>query len=143
MSALAIAVTRLQSLQDLLDLNLAGADDIYVGEAPQNKTAPYVVANLVSEPDEEMLAGAGGYVQSRVQINCVALNMADANDMGEVLKRSFPCVKATIDFGDASPEEIAVDVDIMKTETDFTDAADDRTSFRRVTDYYIRWRLPA
>lgn len=137
MSALAIAVTR---LMDIGAISAVVGSGIFPVATPQGQPAPYYLINLVDEPDEQMLAGAGGYYNSRIQIDCIGSSAAQANKMAELLKANFPCVKAAIQLDNESPPNTARDVDISKADTDYTDAADDRSVFRRVLDFYIRWR---
>jgi hypothetical protein len=138
MSALAIAVTRISTITPITSIIGAGA--VHAMQAPQEAPIPYLVLHLIDEPDEQMLAGRGGYYDSRIQIDCIGRTASEANKLGELLKVNFPCVKQTVAINNESPPDVATDVDISKESSDFSDSADDRSSFRRACDYKIRWR---
>lgn len=129
MSALAIAIARLKQVTGVT--SVVTATKIYAMLAPQTVPAPYVLVNLISEPDEPMLDGAGRYYESRVSIEAIGTTGAEANSLGEAIK-GIDVVKASIAG--------CTDVDIWKADSDYSDYADDRTAFRRTMDFYIRWR---
>jgi hypothetical protein len=138
MSATRIAILALLGdplLESLVDTR------IYAVSAPQGATFPYLVVSLVSELDEQMLAGAGVYPEARVSIACVAKSAAEADAIGEAVKLAIQdTTNAPITDGE-SPPGFSATATIMKEATDFQDHSDDRSVFRRVMDFSVRWRL--
>lgn len=106
---------------------------IYPVAVPKAYSRPCLVVSLTAELDGQMISGAAGYVESRVQVQCLADDPTAANDLGEVAKFALGnIVKQTV--GGVSH------VDIYNAETDFTDISEDRSVYRRVLDFYLRWK---
>jgi hypothetical protein len=113
---------------------------IYPVVATQGAPRPHLVVSLVSEEDEQMLSGAGGYPESRVSVECIADTATAADALGEAVKGALGDVThRTVGEIDASPS-LAVTATVYKAGADITDAADDRSVFRRVLDFMVRWR---
>lgn len=130
MSTLEIAITRLKAVTAVTDI--VTANRIYPVAAPQKAVAPYVVVGLAAEEDEQLLAGAAKLYKGRVQVDCVAADGNNADLLGEAVKAALEdVVKASI---------AGKTVDSEKDGIDFTQVSDDRTAFRRVIGFYIRWQ---
>ena len=131
MSALQIAIDKLVATAGVTAITTAAR--IYPVEMPQAAVAPCVVVNVISGQDEHMLTGAGRYYRHRVSIDCIAADPLVAQQLGDAVMGALDNnVNATI--GDFTG------VSTYFADTDLTDSANDRSSFRRVLDYFIRWR---
>lgn len=138
MSALAIVTTLLRR-----DGPLAGhvADRVFPVVAPQGAARPYVIARTIAEDDEQILSGAARYYESRVEVQVIADSATTADAIGEVVKTALEDVTAMTVLDDASPAgTIATSVTIVKAGADVSDHSADRTVFRRVLDFTVRWR---
>lgn len=130
-SALAIVTTALKNAPAVT--NITTAAKIYPGEVPKAIAAPFLTVNLVGEPDGQLLEGAAGYPESRVQVECIGPDMDTANALGEAVKTALQSiVKQTI--------ATRTDVDIRKDGVDFTEPATDQSYSRRLIGFYVRWR---
>lgn len=137
MSALSIAIAKLRSVAGVTAL--VPAARIFPIEAPQELAPPFIIINLTSERDEQLLNSAGGYFDSRISVECVGATGTSANDIGEAVKKALQnVIKQDIVSLGASPVTY-LGVDIMKADTDLTDRADDRSLSRRIIDFYVRW----
>lgn len=137
MSATAIAV-RLLLAND--DLNTAVSSRVYPVVAPQSKALPYVVVSLVYESQDVVLEGQRDGYSSRVSVHCIAEKPEAADRLGELVKRALSSViHQTVADGASQPMAVAT---VLKDGTDLLDFNDDRTVFRRLLDYSIRW-IPA
>lgn len=132
MSTLKVVIAALKTADyDVVDI--VGENGIHAIAAPQEAAKPYLVVNMVGEPDIEMVAGPARYYEGRIQIDCVAADRLVAVDLGQAVKNQIGgIVKASIAG--------ASDVDIYADGVDMTDVSDDRSSFRRVIGFYVRWR---
>jgi hypothetical protein len=140
MSALTTAIALLVE-----DEAVAGlvADRIYPVVAMQGAPRPHLVVTLLSEEDAQMLDGAGGYPESRVSVECIADTATAADALGEAVKGALEDVtNQVVGEIDSSPS-LAVVATVYKAGADITDAADDRSVFRRVLDFMVRWRNAA
>lgn len=134
MSALAIVTKKLTTYAALNAVVPAGS--VHSFEAPQGLASPYIVLNLVSESDEQMLRGAAAYFDSRVQVECIDASGTKANNIGELVKMALQnVVKENITVG----ATVFQGVDIYKADSDLTDRSDDRSVSRRIMDFYVRW----
>lgn len=141
MSALSIITAVL--LQDEDFVAIAGTNVRSFG-AEQALAAPFTVLNIVSGNDASMLSGAGRYFDTRVSVECTSLSGSLTNRMGEAAIAALgDIVKQNVWSSGGSPSTlIAVDVDIEMAGSDITDTSDDRSTFRRVIDFAVRWRSP-
>ena len=131
MSALQIAIDKLVATSAVTDITTTAG--IYPEEMPQGASPPCVVVNVVSGQDEHMLTGAGRYYRHRVTIDCIAADPLVAQQLGDAVMGALDNnVNATI--GDFTG------VSTYFADTDLTDSANDRSAFRRVVDFFIRWR---
>lgn len=129
MSALAIAV---RALLDDATVVAIVATRVHAIEAPQGTAAPAAVVNLVSEESPYILEGSAGWQTSRVSVQCLAETPKGAVDLGEAVRDALKDVHLQTIVGHL--------VSITKATTDFTDAAGDRSAFRRLLDFYIQWK---
>lgn len=102
-------------------------------EAEQGEEPPWILVHLISEPDDELLQGAGQFFDSRVSLECVHTRQDLVIQLGEAVKAALRDVHlATYGSWTAS---------FFKEGTDLTDSSEDRvSSFRRIMDYRVRWR---
>jgi hypothetical protein len=106
---------------------------VYPVVSPAQTAPPVIVVNRVSGDDDAMLSGAMRYYRNRMQVDCIAVTAKSAEQIGEaVLDALNGVVKATIAG--------CMDVDILFASTDQTDFADDRSIFRRLLQFNVRWR---
>jgi len=137
MSALEITITALKAAPAVAAIVGDGespeAFRIHAFEVPQAFARPCLVASLLSESEDQMVGGAGGYFESRVQVQCLADDPAGANDLGEVVKAALSDITKQAIAG-------ATSVDIWKAGADYTDVSADRAVYRRILDFYVRWR---
>ncbi len=130
MSALSIVITSLIGSSAVTDVV---GTAVYPIAAPQGFAIPYVLVSLIGENEDQLINGASGYYESRVLVSCVCKDPTSANALGEAVKAAL---------GDITKQTIgsATSVDVMKDGADFTDHSDDRSVFRRVLDFTVRWR---
>ena len=107
---------------------------------PQTASLPCIVVNLVSEQQDHVIEGAQPVFDSRVSVACHGATPDEANDLGEAVKR---CLEGVISWevenGD-SPPGIWGTATIWKAGSDMTDFNEQRTVFRRVIDWRVRWQ---
>lgn len=100
-------------------------------DAEQGWMPPWIVVTAIYEPDEQHLAGRTGFNMSRVSIECVHTTKNGAYELGQII----------LALGDLHLRVVgSYVVSFFKEGTEVTDAADDRSTFRRVVDYYVSWR---
>lgn len=129
MSGTAIAIQALLADADVA--GLVGAR-VYPTMVPSTATLPCVVVRLVAETDAELLAGAGRWPESRVQVESLASTATGADVLGEAIVAAL---------GDLTHRSVGARVvTAWRAGSDFADHAADRSVFRRVTDYMLRWR---
>lgn len=113
-------------------------------KAEQNLAPPYIIVNLAGGGDEQMLTGMGKYPDKRVSIACISADDVEADDLGNaVIAALGDVVKRTVYSERGSPSVlVARDVDVIESDSDFTDWSDDQSTVRRVIDFNVRWRNP-
>lgn len=92
---------------------------------------PAIAVSLVDETDGYHLDGAVEYPQSRVSFHCIAESATAADALAEALKADLLNYRGTL---------LSCEVTVFKAGSDYSDYADDLSTFRRVSDYVIRWR---
>jgi hypothetical protein len=92
---------------------------------------PGIAVSLVDETDGYKLDGAIKYPQSRVSVHCIAESATAADALAEAVKQ---------DLIDYRGELLDAEVTIFKAGSDYSDYADDLSTFRRVVDFVVRWR---
>ncbi len=126
------------------DIGVVGycSDRVYPGRSPQGGEIPNIVVSLISEEQETILAGHQDAYVSRVSIACHGqyYNIADA--IGEQVKEAMALAIHKPVFNDESPAEEIATVTAWKATTDLVDHDEERTIFRRIMDYRIRWVKP-
>tara|TARA_R110000868_G_scaffold27661_22_gene104682 strand:+ start:1878 stop:2288 length:411 start_codon:yes stop_codon:yes gene_type:complete len=134
MSVIQIAIRIL--LADVGVTSLVSAN-IYPLAAPQEAVRPYVATSLVFEDQDTVLQGHRDGFNSRVSFACVAASLQAADGIAEAIKAAMSkVVNVVVMDGDGEPLATAT---AFKEGTDFSDFTDDRTVFRRVLDYNLRW----
>jgi hypothetical protein len=101
---------------------------------PQGETLPAIAVAMSAESDEYTLAGASQYPETSVQIHCIGLSGSSAIELGERVKEALRDLLYT------STDSPPVKASFQKEAVDFTDFADDLSTFRRVMAFSVRWR---
>lgn len=101
---------------------------------PQGEVLPAIAVAMSAEDDEYLLAGASQYPQASVQIHCIALSASVAIELGERVKEGLRDLLYT------SSDSPPVKASFQKEAVDFTDFADDLSTYRRVMAFSVRWR---
>ena len=109
---------------------------IYPVLAPQGAELPNIVITLVSDNDDQMLAGAAQLPESRVSVISRGRTATEMMDLADAVK----LVLRDIIHQSIGTDPLSADVCIWKAGTDFTSAFDDPLCFEQTTDYLIRWR---
>lgn len=131
MSALSIAITKLAATSAVTSKTTVAR--IYPIVFPQTASLPCLVANVVSGYDEHMLDGAGKYYRNRISIECLAASAEEVIALGDAVMSALQDnVNATIGAFTGVTTQFA--------DLDRTDYSDDRTTYRRTLDFFIRWR---
>lgn len=130
MSAISIIITKLKATPAVT--MLVGGPSIYPIMWPETAQPPAIVVNVAGDSDVQMLTGAGGYYDTRVRIEAMAVSGTAALVIGDAIRSELQdVIKATIaGFHD---------VDIIYN-GQFTDWADDRSMCRHSSDFSVRWR---
>jgi hypothetical protein len=128
MSALSI------SCKLLSDANLGAA--VYPIALPQIAGLPCVLVSVIHEDQDLVIGGAVGAFTARVSLACHAATPAGVDTLAEAIKASLENVlHHQLDDGS--------EVTFWKEGTDVPDYSDDRTVFRRIFDWRMRWERPA
>lgn len=131
MSGLSIAITKLVATPAVTAITTSAR--IYPIMFPQNAALPCVVVNITSGRDEHMLTGAGGYYQQRVTVECLAESASAAMTLGDKVRSALESnVNATIGSFTGVSTQFA--------DFERTDYSDDRSTYRRSLDFFIRFR---
>jgi hypothetical protein len=96
----------------------------------QGLALPAIAVALSAEDEETLLAGASQYMESSVQIHCLA-DMPDHIKLGEAVKNALRDLLFVSGGLYAS---------FTKEPVDMTDFADDQSTARRLMSFSIRWR---
>jgi hypothetical protein len=92
---------------------------------------PAIAVSLVDETDGYHLNGAIQYPQSRMSVHCIAETATAADALAEAVRADLQDYRGTL---------LSCEVTIFKAGSDYSDYADDLSTFRRVCDYVVRWR---
>lgn len=131
MSALEIAVTKLKATSAVTSKTTAVR--IYPIDLPQGAQQPCLVVNIASGYDEHMLTGAGKYYRHRITVECLAATPEAVIALGDAVMTAMEDnVNATIGAFAGVTTQLA--------DLDRTDYTDDRTTYRRTLDFFVRWR---
>ena len=101
---------------------------------PQGLALPAIAVAMSAEDDQYTLAGASQYPETSVQIHCTALSASAAIELGERVKEALRDLLYT------STDSPPVKASFQKDAVDFTDFADDLSTYRRVMAFSVRWR---
>jgi hypothetical protein len=101
---------------------------------PEGETLPAIAVAMSAEDDQYTLSGASQYPETSVQIHCIALTASAAIELGERVKEALRDLLFT--NADSPP----VRASFQKEPLDFSDFADDLSTYRRVMSFTIRWR---
>jgi hypothetical protein len=116
---------------------------IWLSRAKQGAIQPYILIHKPGQVNEQLLSGDAGYPESRVSIECVGKSAAETENLGntvfDVLKQ---VANAIVDDGQSPTSVIGRDVTITTSDFDVDDYSDDRSAYRRIIDFYVRWRAP-
>lgn len=128
MSATAIVIKLL--LQDAAVAGLVG-QAVFAGEAPQEQVPPYLTVRGISEGADYVISGPSGAFDARVEVASHGRTFASSDGLGETVKDALMSVVNLVDaLGTAT---------IWKTPSDVSDFSRDRTLYRRIQDYRVRW----
>jgi hypothetical protein len=107
---------------------------IYPVMAPQAVALPYIVVTMVNEDSEYALIGATGGRQSRVEVACHASSFGAVELLAEaVIGAAEAVIHETVGAEELGP------VTMYKQGTDLADISEDRSVFRRLMDFVVRW----
>lgn len=98
----------------------------------QGTLLPAIAVAMSSEAEELLLSGSAQYPVASIQVHCIATTATAVVSLGETVKTALRDVY----FSDSPP----VGASFVKDSLDFTDYADDLSSFRRVMSFDVRWR---
>lgn len=128
MSAISLTIKAL-----LANAGVTGATStrVYPLSLPLKTTLPAIAVAMSAEDEPYTLSGAGQYPESIVQVHCIAATAGAAIGLGEAVKDALQDLHYTTGGADAW---------FAKEPVDFTDFADDQSSFRRVLNFAVRWR---
>src|SRR5690606_16975755 len=105
----------------------------------QGSALPAVVVTCVYEDQDIVLAGPRRGYMARIEVSCVGASVAEADELAEAVKDALEIANAEI-MSDDSPASVEARVNyIVKDGADVSDYSDDRTVFRRIADYRMRW----
>lgn len=79
--------------------DLVGTGDnarVYPGFAPQGVSLPHVVLNTISDVSDHDMDGANGWTEARVQVDCYARTVDDAEALAEVIRLACDGYKGTM-----------------------------------------------
>lgn len=140
MSATTLAIQLL-----LQDATVAGlvAGAVLPVEAPQDQALPYVVVRVLSEDAGYVIAGDTGAFDNRVEVACHGRTFAQSDAIGEAVKAALiNNVNRAVSYGDGSPPDVIGIATTWKAPGDVSDFSRDRSVFRRIMDFRLRWWLP-
>ena len=104
---------------------------------PQGDSLPAIAVAMSSEADEYTLQGASQYPEATVQIHCIAAGPAGGSTAIELGERVKEALRDLLYTSSDSPP---VRASFQKEPVDFTDFADDLSTYRRVMSFTVRWR---
>jgi len=126
-------------LQVLFDGDLDAS--VYPIVAPQNASLPFVIVACIWEAQDFALAGAADAFDARFSLACNARSAADADGLAEAIKRVLEGIRRREITTGAPAASLGV-LTCWKEGTDTMDYSDDRTVFRRIMDWRVRWERP-
>lgn len=140
MSARGIVIRKLLTAAAVTQV---AGERIFPSQAPQDATKPYILVHKPAQQNEQMLGGDAGYPQARVSLEIVGRTGAEVDSLGKLIFDSLKNVtNETVDDGQSPATVYGRDVTIIPTDFDVDDYSDARKSFRRIIDFYVRFRAP-
>lgn len=112
--------------------------DVFPVVAPQKHIVPHCVVSLIHEDGDVTLNGHGAGFFARVSVECKAPSVPQAVNMGEAVKAALTLINEPVFSSAVPPVEIGT-VTCWKEGTDITDYTPDRSIYRRVLDFRVRW----
>lgn len=128
MSALSLTIKTLLAEPSITAIT---STRIWPHNLPVKGGLPAIVVRLMGEDDPQHLAGSDRFPMATVALHCIASSMATADALGEAVKLALRDKLAT---------HAGVEVQFMKTGTDFTDFDPADNSSRRVISFACRYR---
>jgi hypothetical protein len=137
MSAVKIA---LHVLRNAPAVSAIVSDRVYPVEATQAKARPYIAVTLVYERDEPILTGGSEWLESTVEVQCIASTAMAADELGYAVYAVLGnLINETVTDG-GSPSSFSHQVTTMKGGADHFDTSNDGKVFRRLTEYVVCWK---
>ncbi len=131
-------MSALKICQDLLCAEIAVP--VYPVVAPQTAELPFVVTTLVHEAQDFVIEGANHAFFARIQIAAHGDSPAKADELAEIVKE---VLEITVNRTVSEAGIPWAGATFWKEGTDLHDYSDDRSVFRRITDWRLRWwRVP-
>lgn len=129
---LEIVRARILALPDILAL--VDPNQVYPIQLAQGAVAPTILITSVAILNGTALQGRVAQMGQRVAVEAAALSAQTVIEIGKLLVRELPCVKASM------PAIGAQLVDIVFAETGFDDSSDDLLTFRRGLHFRVHWQ---
>lgn len=107
------------------------SDRVTMRPLPTASALPAITVYLVSDVEGYTLAGATGYPESRVTVECLAKTGPAADILGEAVRGALKDFRGTIAGKNAT---------IFKEGTDAADNEENQPVYRRHIDFIVRWR---
>jgi hypothetical protein len=114
-----------------------GGSRIYSMLVPQGQTSPSIVFTKISGQGDHHMQGPSGLTRPRVQIDCYALNLAEAGNLALRVKERLDGFRGDMPYGSNSPPT-ALDVMLVQFDSE-REFFEDNTKFFRVSQDYLIW----
>lgn len=112
---------------------------IYPVVAPQTMEQPFAVISLIHEAQDFVIEGANPAFTSRISVACHGPTPAAAEELAEEVKSILETILNHTLMDGSSPPIPWAGATFWKEGTDIHDFSDDRTVFRRIMDWRLRW----
>jgi hypothetical protein len=133
------ALTILRTI--LLDATAVSAivgERVFAVMRPQDSSLPAILISSVYEEQDSVLAGHRSGFTNRMEVQCLAASIADADALAEVVKTALEVVNLDVVTG-SPPEVEAVVQYVAKEGTDIFDYTEEPAVYRRAMDFSMRW----
>lgn len=121
----------------LLDDSSAVAAPVHIGLVTQPTVPPFICVSHVYEGQEVVLRGAAPKFETRVSVSIFTADAIECDRLAEAVKNTLGYV---VHQRVGSGTTAFRDVSILKTGGDIFDYNDERTAYRRVIDFMVRWQ---
>lgn len=111
---------------------------VYAGDAPQGTPRPFVRINTVAGVRDYHMAGASGFVASRVQVDCFGATYPAAKNLATAVAAAVTGYSGTI--GGIELQGVFIDNEIDDSEDDTGRAS---TIYRVLLELSISWKPTA